>query len=81
MHTTESLPIRGYRDEPVPNEFLRQKGESRHLAVFLPGMGYTCDMPLFYYAENLLQDAGADVLRVEYAYGHHPDFRDQPKEE
>lgn len=81
MHTTERLPIRGYRDEPVPNEFLRQQGEARHLAVLLPGMGYTCDMPLFYYAETMLLDAGADVLRVEYAYGRRPDFRDRPEAE
>jgi pimeloyl-ACP methyl ester carboxylesterase len=81
MYTAESLPINGYRGEPVPNEFLRQEGESDHVAVLLPGMGYTCDMPLFYYAESLLLHTGADVLRVEYAYNRRPDFRELPQDE
>lgn len=49
--------------------------------MLLPGLGYTCDMPLFYYAESMLLDAGADVLRVEYAYRLRPDFRDLPADE
>jgi len=73
---SERLPITGYRGEPVPNRFLRQEGETDHLAVLLPGMGYTCDMPLFHYAENLLAEGGADLLRVVYAYGGRTDFRD-----
>jgi len=81
MPAFKSLPIAGYRGEQVPNEFLRQAGRTEHLAVFLPGMGYTCDMPLFYYAESLLVDAGADVLRVEYRYGRRADFRDLPEPE
>ena len=42
--------------------------------MLLPGMAYTCDMPLFYYAENCLTERGADLLRVEYAYNRRPDF-------
>ncbi len=81
MYTAESLPIAGYRDELVPNEFLRQEGEAHHVAIMLPGFGYTCDMPLFYYAERLLLDAGADILRVEYGYNRRADYRDLPGSE
>ncbi len=81
MPSIESLPIAGYRGEQVPNEFLRQAGRTEHLGALLPGMGYTCDMPLFYYAESLLMDAGADVLRVEYRYSRRADFRDLPEPE
>jgi len=77
----KSLAIAGYRGEPVPNTFRRQQGETARLAILFPGMGYTCDMPLFYYAENLLTEGGADVLRVEYAYGRRPDFGQAPKSE
>ena len=73
MSTSKVVPIAGYCGA-VPNTFVRQEGEAEHLAVLLPGMGYTCDMPLFYYAENLLTERGADVLRVEYAYGRRADF-------
>ena len=76
MATSTTLTIQGYRDEPVPNRFLRPEGAIDHLAVLLPGFGYTLDMPLFYYAEHLLLERGWDVLRVEYAYNKRPEFQD-----
>jgi predicted alpha/beta-hydrolase family hydrolase len=81
MATSKKLTIQGYREEPVPNRFLRPEGAIDHLAVLMPGLGYTLDMPLFYYAENLLQERGWDVLRVEYAYNTRPEFRTLPEPE
>jgi predicted alpha/beta-hydrolase family hydrolase len=81
MATATTLTIQGYRDEAVPNRFLRPQGAINHLAVLLPGFGYTLDMPLFYYAENLLLERGWDVLRVEYAYNTRPEFQTLPKPE
>ena len=75
MATSTTLTIQGYRGEAVPNRFLRPEGAIDHLAVLLPGFGYTLDMPLFYYAENLLLERGWDVLRVEYAYNKRPEFQ------
>jgi len=75
------LTIQGYRGEAVPNQFLRPEGAIDHLSVLLPGFGYTLDMPLFYYAENLLLERGWDVLRVEYAYNKHPEFPTLPEPE
>ena len=34
--------------------------------MVLPGRGYTCHMPLLYYATLLLIDRGADVLAVDW---------------
>jgi dienelactone hydrolase len=81
MATATTLAIQGYRDETVPNRFLRPEGAIDCLAVLLPGLGYTLDMPLFYYAENLMLERGWDVLRVEYAYNNRPEFRALPKPE
>ena len=81
MATSTTLTIRGYRDELVPNRFLRPEGALEHLAVLLPGYGYTLDMPLFYYAGNLLLERGWDVLRVEYAYNTRPEYQALPKPE
>jgi predicted alpha/beta-hydrolase family hydrolase len=81
MATSTTLTIQGYRDEPVPNRLLRPEGAIDHLAVLLPGFGYTLDMPLFYYAENLVQERGWDVLRVEYAYNTRPEFQTLPEPE
>jgi fermentation-respiration switch protein FrsA (DUF1100 family) len=81
MAASTTLTIQGYRDEPVPNRFLRPEGAIDQLAVLLPGLGYTLDMPLFYYAKNLLLERGWDVLRVEYAYHKRPEFQTLPKPE
>jgi predicted alpha/beta-hydrolase family hydrolase len=81
MATSTTLTITGYRDEPVPNRFLRPESAIGHLAFLLPGFGYTLDMPLFYYAQNLLLARGWDVLRVEYAYNTRPEFQTLPKAE
>ena len=81
MATSTTLTIQGYHAEPIPNRFLRPEGAIDHLAVLLPGFGYTLDMPLFYYAENLLLERGWDVLRIEYAYNTRPEFQTLPKPE
>lgn len=73
-YTGKVLPAIGYRELPVPNTLLQQDGETRQLAVVLPGRGYTCDMPLLYYSTRFLLGRGADVLQVEYAYHRRPDF-------
>ena len=74
MHKMERLEITGYNDEPVPNTFFRQKNDTDHLSIILPGMGYTAHMPVLYYPAHLLMHLGADALRVEYEYSNRPDF-------
>lgn len=80
-YVTGHLEVAGHRGNPVPNTFLRQRGETAHLAVVLPGAGYTCQMPLLYYPTRLLLGAGADVLWVEYAYLGQAAFRALPDDE
>lgn len=65
-----TLSITGFAGEPVPNQFLKQTGEANGLAILLPGLGYTCDMPLFYYSELQFLVGGYDVVRVDYDYRH-----------
>lgn len=75
------MKIAGYRDELVPNTFFHQNGETDHLAMLFPGIGYTCQMPLLYYQTGLfLWSLGADVLWVEYAYNR-ADFQSMPDSE
>lgn len=63
-----SLPVSGYNSTAVPNRFFQQTGAARDLAVVLPGLNYTCDMPLLYYPARLLVEHGADVLQVHANY-------------
>jgi pimeloyl-ACP methyl ester carboxylesterase len=74
MATSVILPITGYHGRAVPNRLLRPRSPIDQLAVLLPGLGYTLDMPLFYYIQMMGLDAGIDVLRVETAYNRDPDF-------
>ena len=59
-----TLSISGYGGKPASNRFWRQKGLARTLAVVLPGLRYSCDMPLLYYPAQLLLQRGADVLQL-----------------
>jgi hypothetical protein len=75
-----TLDARGYRGDPVPNRFITQKGGASHLAVLLPGRGYTVDMPLLFYPRFHLMEQGADVLLVEYNYAR-DDYASLPPDE
>src|SRR5512139_2574000 len=63
-----SLPVSGYNSTSVPNRFFQQAKATRTLAIVLPGLNYTCDMPLLYYPTRLLVEHGADVLQVYADY-------------
>ena len=40
--------------------------EPKNIAVFFPGIGYTCDKPLLYYSAKLAAEKGYEVVRVPY---------------
>jgi hypothetical protein len=81
MHSFRPLGIKGYRDEPVPNTFFQQDEPARKIAIVLPGVGYTCQMPLLYYPTRLLLSLGMDVLWVEYSYSRRSDYLSLPEAE
>jgi hypothetical protein len=74
MPSIQTIAINGYQNQPVPHTFFKQEVETNHLAIVLPGRGYTAQMPFLFYPINLMLTRGADVLRVEYAYDQQPDF-------
>ena len=46
--------------------------EEKKLAVLFPGIGYTNDRPLLYYAKKLAQKHGCDILPVNYTGFQNP---------
>lgn len=36
------------------------------LAIFFPGIGYTCDKPLLYYSRKIAKEKGYDEICIEY---------------
>lgn len=81
MYSVETLALMDNRQQPVPNTFFRLKTDTRHLAVLLPGLGYTSHMPVMYYPWMALLSRGADVLRAEYNYVKNPEFMALPVDE
>jgi predicted alpha/beta-hydrolase family hydrolase len=75
MYSYKTLEIKGHRNELVPNTLLWQERQARQVAIVLPGIGYTCHMPLLYYASQSLLTLGMDVLWVEYNYIRRDDYR------
>ncbi len=63
-----TLEILNPAGEAVTNQFFRQPGSARSLALVLPGLNYTCQMSLLYYATHLLLEHGCDVLQVRADY-------------
>ena len=39
---------------------------TKKIAVFFPGIGYTCDKPLLYYSAKLAMEKGFEIVRVPY---------------
>lgn len=66
--TFQTLEITGHKDRPVPNTLLKQAQPASHAAIVLPGLGYTAQMPLLFYINEMLLAQNADVLQVNYNY-------------
>lgn len=64
-----TLDITGGGGRPIANELTTWEDVPRRGLVMLPGQGYTCDMPAYYYLEEMALGFGAAVLRLA------PDYR------
>lgn len=58
----------GYKELIVPFNFIQTNGNSKTLAIFLPGAGYKTTSPLFHFTEEVYLNRGYDVLCVDYRY-------------
>jgi hypothetical protein len=70
MYSVEKFEISGHEGLKVPNSYIKHKENHKHLAILLPGMGYTCQMPLLHYTTGLLLDKkptflGSNIIIVK----------------
>lgn len=54
------------RIEDIPQTYTHDSIASDSLIVLFPGMGYTCEKPLLYYARTKAEDMSMDVLCIDY---------------
>lgn len=68
MLKTNTESVNGYKEMNIPYTLLSVEENSKSLAIFLPGAGYTVRSPLFHYSNDIFLNKGFDVLQVNYQY-------------
>lgn len=72
---TEAVTLKELQDELLQRSMTKHRlsaettatdSPRKKLAVFFPGIGYTCDKPLLYYTEKLTRQHGYTSLPVRY---------------
>lgn len=58
----------GYKEMNVPYTLVSHEDNSKNLAIFLPGVGYTVKSPLFHFSEDIFLNKSFDILKVNYQY-------------
>ncbi len=64
MPDLKQLNIPAFNGVPLPNQFWPAEHPNNWLAILLPGLNYTHDMPLMYFTRRLLMQRGIDVLNL-----------------
>lgn len=58
------------KGQAINYSLVLNQDQTRKLAIFLPGIGYTAKSPLFHYTERLLAEQEYDILRINYDYNN-----------
>ncbi|MEZ0481202.1 alpha/beta family hydrolase [Planococcus sp. SSTMD024] len=65
---TINRTIKTDKGQAINYSLVLNQDQTRKLAIFLPGIGYTAKSPLFHYTERLLAEQEYDILRINYDY-------------
>ncbi|MFP3324223.1 alpha/beta hydrolase [Planococcus sp. SIMBA_160] len=60
--------IKGDKGQSINYSLVLNQDQTKKLAIFLPGIGYTAKSPLFHYTERLLAEQEYDILRINYDF-------------
>lgn len=72
-------PPKDHQGKPI--RLITSMRGSDRLAVFYPGLNYTLMAPLFFFLGQALEDAGWDILGIDYRYNENPKFQALPNTE
>ncbi|ALS75005.1 hypothetical protein AUC31_07090 [Planococcus rifietoensis] len=67
---TINRTIKTDQGQAINYSLVLNQDQTRKLAIFLPGIGYTAKSPLFHYTERLLAEQEYDILRINYDYNN-----------
>lgn len=68
MFNVKTRTVKGYKELDIPFTILSRNEDSKHLAIILPGEGYTTQGPLLHYSTGVFLHKSYDVLQVNYQY-------------
>lgn len=66
----------GHDGRPVPYDLTGTTIPGQRRTVLIPGLGYTVDMPVFYYLEQAAILASSDVVLLRPRWRSDPEFRE-----
>ncbi|MCR2806913.1 alpha/beta hydrolase [Paenibacillus soyae] len=64
----EIVTVPSYWGTPMQQKHITVQGQTNKLVVLFPGRGYSCELPLLYYAGNAALQHNHSVLKLEYGY-------------
>lgn len=74
MSGGRSLDLRGHKGRRLANAFFPARTGAGALAILFGGWNYSTDMPLHFYARELLVSLGSSVLTVDFRYASDPRY-------
>lgn len=65
------------RDESstIPYTWIRGEQPSKSICIMLPGLGYSTERPIFYYATGMCLNNHVDVLHINYNFAQNEHFK------
>ncbi|MDN3018358.1 hypothetical protein PH210_19445 [Paenibacillus sp. BSR1-1] len=59
----------------IPYTWIRHEQPNKNICIMLPGLGYSTDRPLFYYATSMCLHNNVDVLHINYTFAKNEHFK------
>lgn len=59
----------------IPYTWIRNEKPSKNICIMLPGLGYSTERPIFYYATGMCLNDNVDVLHINYNFAKNEHFK------
>ncbi|MGG3468728.1 alpha/beta family hydrolase [Neobacillus pocheonensis] len=59
----------------IPYTWIRSEKPSKSICIMLPGLGYSTERPIFYYATSMCLNVNVDVLHINYNFAKNEHFK------
>ncbi|MEH7333863.1 alpha/beta family hydrolase [Neobacillus drentensis] len=81
MHQISADQVVRNEHSTIPYTWIRHEQPSKNICIMLPGLGYSTDRPIFYYATSMCLNNHVDVLHINYTFAKNEHFKKQNEAE